>query len=237
MKLKPVYLNAPILIAQTQLNSAEELSSLDNSKIKHNCRSWTERRLDRKYTFDLAKKTVQDYIKNGTILEGTAEDKEADSICDRVTDAGLPIVGLVGFSQGAAFGAAMVDKFEELYNEPPLQWAIIFSGYMFDTQLMPEHKYLYSTDGGLLLKPTRMLHVIGELDTVVSEDRSMQLYEVYEKISTVLKHPGGHFVPHSRPFVEQVTNWINTEEAPVDRVKEENSGLDSLLDMMKDFGG
>lgn len=214
-------------------------TSSTDSEGEHNFRSWTERRPDAKFTFDLAKQTVEDYVKNGTIVEGTKDDEDANLILDKEADAKLPIVGLIGFSQGASFGGAMIDRFEELYNIPPLKWAVLFSGFLFNYILMPEHKYLYSTDKGVSSKPTRILHVIGELDTVVSEERSMQLFNQYEEISTLLKHPGGHFVPNSRPFVEKVANWIVTEkEEPKEEKKaEEKSDLDSLLDLMKNFGG
>lgn len=244
LKLKPVYLNAPNLIAQTQLQSSEDLFKLaqtSNSEDdgEHNFRSWTERQPDAKFTFDLAKKTVDEYIKNGTIIEGTKDDEEANLILDKDADATLPIVGLIGFSQGASFGGAMIDKFQELYDVPPLKWAVLFSGFLFNYHLMPEHKRLYSTDKGISSKPTRILHVLGELDTVVSEERSMQLYHQYEEISTLLKHPGGHFVPNNRPFVEKVCNWIVTEkeETKEEKKPEEKSDLDSLLDLMKNFGG
>lgn len=242
MKLKPVYLNAPLLIEQSQLDAAEEILKITNltgSKEEHNYRSWAERRPDLKYTFGHAKETVSDYIKNGTIIVGTTEDEAANLILDKETDLKLPIVGLVGFSQGAAFSAAMVDKFEELYGVPPLQWAILYSGYMFDIRAMPEHAYLFSKDRGISSKSTRLLHVLGELDTVVSEERSMQLFDYVPEVSTMLKHPGGHFVPNSRPFVEKVANWIVAKEEPPKKEerKDEKSDLDSLLDMMKGFGG
>lgn len=244
LNLKPIYLNAPTLIAQTQLESSDELFEIAKlSEADHNCRTWSERRLDAKFSFDKAKETVDEYIKTGFIHPGSEEDIEANLLADKEEDPSIPIVGLVGFSQGAAFSAAMVDKFQDLFDIPPLQWAIIYSGFMFDIKAMPEHKYLYSTDKGLSSKPTRLLHVIGELDTVVSEDRSIRLYEQYEEISTCLKHPGGHFVPNSRPFVEKVANWIVSREKSVEVVEDlaeestKKSELDSLLDMMKGFGG
>lgn len=242
MKLKPVYLNAPLLIEQSQLDTAEEILKISNlvgSTDEHNYRSWCERRPDLTYTFGYAKETVRDYIKNGTIVDGNAEDDAANLILDKEADRELPIVGLVGFSQGAAFSAAMVDKFQDLFEMPPLQWAILYSGYMFDIRAMPEHAYLFSADRGISSKPTRLLHVLGELDTVVSEERSMQLFDHLPEISTLLKHPGGHFVPNSRPFVEKVANWINSKEKPQvkEERKDEKSDLDSLLAMMKGFGG
>ncbi|WPK27359.1 hypothetical protein PUMCH_004745 [Australozyma saopauloensis] len=244
MKLKPIYLNGPTVVSPAHLHSQDEifsLSDLSSSDSDNNCRSWCEQRSDAKYSFEFAKDTVKNYIENGIILEGSAEDKEANLIADFEVDKDLPIVGLVGFSQGAAFSAAMVDKFEEHFGVPRVKWAILYSGYMFDIIRMPEHKKLFSTDKGLSSNPTRMLHVLGELDTVVSEERSMQLFDFHEEISTMLRHPGGHFVPNSRPFVEKVCNWIVTEnepqQKPEEKVKDEKSDLDSLLDMMKGFGG
>lgn len=242
MKLKPIYLNAPALILQTQFGSSDELFTLSrlysSQTEQHNSRSWSDRRSDATFTFDLAKNTVSDYIKDGTIIEGTPEDEAANLIADKEIDANIPIVGLVGFSQGAAFGAAMVDKFDTLFEVPKLQWAILCSGYMFDIVKMPQHKYLFSTDKGLSSRPTRMLHVMGELDTVVGEERSMQLFKLYEKNSTILKHPGGHFVPNSRSFVEKVTNWIISPEeiSKNEEAQEQKSNLDDLLDMMIKFG-
>lgn len=120
-----------------------------------------------------------------------------------------PFDGLIGFSQGAGFGGYLLTNFNELLNltkqeQPDFQFFISYSGFKLD-----DIKYQEAYTRSPISIPS--LHVQGELDTVVSEIRVMSLFNACEGGKrTLLKHPGGHFVPNSKHFTVQVCNWIQT---------------------------
>ncbi|GMM38761.1 putative serine hydrolase [Saccharomycopsis crataegensis] len=114
-----------------------------------------------------------------------------------------PFDGILGFSQGAAFAQLITNNMESLGNTKPVKFAVYFSGYV--TKNLPvNEKYLANK----IEIPT--LHVMGEQDTVVGNDRSMEFVEKYTKpgTATVFKHPGGHYVPNQKPVVKQWTEWV-----------------------------
>ncbi|GEQ68151.1 hypothetical protein JCM33374_g1818 [Metschnikowia sp. JCM 33374] len=141
-----------------------------------------------------------------------------------------PIVGIIGFSQGACLGGALVEKFEATFGVP-LKFAILYSGFKLDTKLMPEYSSFYTNDDGESTK-TRLLHVIGELDTIVGDDRAYTLYDISKKNSHVLKHPGGHFVPNSKLMVNQVTNWIQSLDMEEKKPQDTDKGIEWELDQL-----
>ena len=73
--------------------------------------------------------TIKNYIQKGEIIadndlkveEETEEEKK------------LPIVGILGFSQGAAFGGVVAHKFHELFETDPLKFVVLYSGFKLDT--------------------------------------------------------------------------------------------------------
>lgn len=135
-----------------------------------------------------------------------------------------PFAGVVGFSQGAtmasilagmleverpaAFTAAEAKgsmKFPESFlKEPgsaelihaPFQFGVLYSG--FAASAHPLYQAFYTPR-----LATPMCHFIGSVDTVVSEERSLQLVEVCAGgkggegggVPRLVYHPGGHFVP------------------------------------------
>jgi fermentation-respiration switch protein FrsA (DUF1100 family) len=131
-----------------------------------------------------------------------------------------PFDGVLGFSQGGALAAMVASLLDELYDarersfaenvqtgkgmpfpksfakegggrvHPPLKFAVSYSGFasMFD-----EHKAFYNPK-----ITTPMLHIIGSLDTVVVESRSLSLVDASGGPKRVVYHPGGHFVPASQ---------------------------------------
>lgn len=134
-----------------------------------------------------------------------------------------PFDGVIGFSQGAGFGGFLVNNFNELLNltkeqQPDLKFFISFSGFRLEPK---EYQHHYDNNKNFI--PS--LHIKGELDAVVSEERVNRLYETWpEDKRSILVHPGSHFVPNSKPFVSQVCNWIQA----VTRVeKEHNKNGDS----------
>ncbi|KAK5111875.1 hypothetical protein LTR62_004607 [Meristemomyces frigidus] len=149
-----------------------------------------------------------------------------------------PFDGVLGFSQGgaaagmvaslleprrrAAFEAAQKkggmrypDSFvqdsgfiEELVH-PALKFAVSYSGFGASTHDLYQAFY----------EPriaTPMLHVIGTVDTVVSEERSLRLVEACVDgrgkeggVQRVVYHPGGHFLPSSgKVYVAALVGFV-----------------------------
>ncbi|CAD6449088.1 aab153fe-8683-457f-a660-5a94b05e8ff2 [Sclerotinia trifoliorum] len=148
-------------------------------------------------------------------------EKGLQVIASTIQEAG-GIDGVIGFSQGACaayFVASLLEMnresafalqcvknpsealpypasfttLKQQLRQPPLKFCILYSGF-------------YAPYGGYeaFYNPplkTRVLHVIGSLDTVVEEHRSMALVEASEEGSReVCFHPGGHFVPMGKEF-------------------------------------
>ncbi|ODQ80787.1 hypothetical protein BABINDRAFT_160999 [Babjeviella inositovora NRRL Y-12698] len=147
-----------------------------------------------------------------------------------------PFVGIMGFSQGAGFAGVVANKLAEFSTQTDaLKFAILYSGF----RLKPARYQKYYEPK--LALPT--LHVWGELDTVVEEDRSRGLWDVCEDSSrTLLKHPGGHFVPNSKMVVSQVVGWSLNVVAPnayADKMeqKPEKRGDDFSQDLLDAIDG
>lgn len=202
LQFEPVFLDGPVVLTPAQL--------LDfTTKVEKDAvfRAWWTKNADNTYDIEPAIDSVRTFLKkNG------------------------PIVGLVGFSQGACFGGALVHTFNELFGQP-LEFAVLYLGFKIDTRAMPNYDKLYTLDNGASTK-TRLLHVVGELDTVIGEDRAYTFYDTTRKNLHLLKHPGGHFVPNSKPMVEQVASWIAGTES-----KQKLPELDDIMAMMDHLGG
>lgn len=138
-----------------------------------------------------------------------------------------PFDGVIGFSQGgaaagmvaalleegrrAAFEAAQAkggmrypdsfthdSGFIEEAVQGPLKFAVSYSGFGASTNAM--YQAFYEP-----LIETPMMHFLGSLDTVVSEERSLRLVEACRSgkgrdggVQRVVYHPGGHFLPSSQ---------------------------------------
>lgn len=149
-----------------------------------------------------------------------------------------PFDGALGFSQGGA-AAGMVaallgdgrrESFEKQqakggmrypdqftndtgYMEeaihPPLKFAVSYSGFGASTH--PLYRGFYEPK-----IQTPMLHFIGTVDTVVSEERSLRLVEACVDakgkeggVPRVIYHPGGHFLPSSgKQYVAALAAFI-----------------------------
>lgn len=233
-----VYLNGPFKLMPAQLPFSDWASRFGAVEAQDdeeaNYRGWWTKDGKEKYEIETAIAAVKDYIDNGTIVEGSAEDARV-ALPD--TGNSLPIVGVIGFSQGAALASALVDLCEELLGVQ-LKFAVLYSGFKIDTKALPQYADKYTADGG---KSTdaKLLHVIGELDTVVGEDRAFSFYDITKLNSELLKHPGGHFVPNSKLMVERVTNWIQSVDADADEkpVEQPEDTVDDLLAMIDKLGG
>ncbi|KAK9462401.1 serine hydrolase FSH [Lipomyces oligophaga] len=111
-----------------------------------------------------------------------------------------PFDGVIGFSQGAALSGMLCNKLMSLCPEHPrLKFGVFYSGFR---STLPQHEELYPIY-------TSSLHVLGSLDTVVSEERSVALFDACDPATrTVYTHPGGHFVPNSKDSLNVVVGWI-----------------------------
>lgn len=242
LKYKSVYLNGPYKLTPAQLPSNDALSKF-NSVVPEdeedtNLRAWWIKKDYYKDAVEisLAVDTIKDYINNGKIIPD--DDSTEDEKANDDDDSNIPIVGIIGFSQGAALGGLLAHDFKDIFGIE-LKFAVLYSGFKIDTSkesASSQYDKYYTQDGGQS-DNFKLLHVYGELDTVVSEERSVSLYNHSKTNSDILKHPGGHFVPNSKLLIDQVTNWIlHTEiEQQPEQPKEEDS-LDDLMDMMDNLG-
>jgi hypothetical protein len=162
-------------------------------------------------------------------------EKGLEVIANTIREVG-GIDGVVGFSQGAAAAAMVASLLEEgrqeafashekdggvpyptsfvedgkVINEP-LKFAVIYSGFR-----APHERYnaFYTPK----IK-TQTLHVIGTLDTLVSETMSQSLVDVCED-PKIVTHPGGHFVPIGREMAGALVGFV--KEVCKDPVVEES---------------
>lgn len=160
---------------------------------------------------------------DGTIVyKGMEEGLAAVAKC--INEEG-PFDGVIGFSQGAAAagivasllegehrlrgfeevekkgGMNFPDSFREKdgFVQTPMKFAVVYSGFR-----APGEMY----DGFYIPKiTTRVLHFIGQLDTVVEEERSRVLVASCEE-ERVVVHPGGHFLPSQRPWLDACVGFV-----------------------------
>lgn len=116
-----------------------------------------------------------------------------------------PFDGLIGFSQGAALAAALCQNITELVSDhPKFKACVIFSGFKLAA---PQYQRFYDSK---ITTPT--LHIMGTMDTILSEERCMELYDCCDEARRCLyKHPGGHFVPSQKPVLDAVKAFIQRQ--------------------------
>jgi predicted esterase len=127
------------------------------------------------------------------------------------------IDGVCGFSQGGMMAAIVAAAMESERPVPegqdadwarelrdandgrPLKFAVSYSGFFGPVDRL---KWCYDPK---IKTPT--LQILGSLDTVVEESRSMALVDRSED-PLVVTHPGGHYVPISKEWVMPVAGFI-----------------------------
>jgi len=139
-----------------------------------------------------------------------------------------PFDGVVGFSQGAALAAILAAVLEKgrkrpeefTTSHPPLKFAVCYSGFR-----APEvYKEWYEP-----MIETKLLHIIGSLDTVVDEERSLALAKAcVDGDKRTVYHPGGHYLPAQKPLVNALIGFIL--QCVKEENKEENLDLDAMLE-------
>lgn len=158
-------------------------------------------------------------------------EKGLDSVAECIRQEG-PFDGVIGFSQGAAAAAMVASLLEgdgrreafgkaengggvpylrsylqegeegvDGFVQGPLKFAVSYSGFR-----APGKKYAGFYEPKI---KTPLLHVLGQVDVVVDEVRGRQLVAVTEGgEERVVVHPGGHFVPSQKPWLDAVVRFI-----------------------------
>lgn len=146
---------------------------------------------------------------------------------ENITAKGKKLVGIIGFSQGACFTSVLIEYYSHLDILENLKFGIMFSGFH-----LPEESILKESVNKVIETKNReeslkSLHVMGTLDTVVEDSKTLGLFEHYEKKhgsenTELLKHLGGHYVPNNKAFLLKVATWIENSSATNSEVKTEN---------------
>ncbi|KAJ9328291.1 hypothetical protein DTO027B5_1786 [Paecilomyces variotii] len=132
------------------------------------------------------------------------------------TDAKIASEGM-GLQENVA-GIPFPESFvSENVAHPPLKFALCYSGFRAPG---PRYRGFYERPA----IQTPVLHVLGSLDSVVDEGRSRSLIEACagepEKEGKVVWHPGGHFLPSQRTYLDAAVLFIRkslegqTEKGP-----------------------
>ena len=137
-----------------------------------------------------------------------------------------PFDGVIGFSQGACFAALLASLLEgqsrkeafakaqarsslaisypfsfEKLQHPPLKFCIPYSGFV-----APGERYTAFYEPRI---QTPVCSFIGSLDTLVDEARTQALADACgSSKSQVVTHPGGHFVPSGKPYLDAAASFI-----------------------------
>ncbi|EEP75663.1 predicted protein [Uncinocarpus reesii 1704] len=105
---------------------------------------------------------------------------------------------------GTVSGIPFPKSFAEL-DHAPFKFAICYSGFR-----APGARYRAFYERPAISTP--ILHVLGSLDAIVDEGRSRFLIESCvgdpEKEGKVIWHPGGHFLPCQRPYLDGAVKFI-----------------------------
>ena len=108
-----------------------------------------------------------------------------------------PIVGILGFSQGARFCHLLAILHQQHPNQwlPHLKFSILVAGY--DKPLPPELRPYCQSSNSVLQNQTLelpSLHIWGSKDPLITQDEFDGLVASYKDSETYI-HPGKHFVP------------------------------------------
>ncbi|RZF43537.1 hypothetical protein LSTR_LSTR013061 [Laodelphax striatellus] len=112
-----------------------------------------------------------------------------------------PFDGILGFSQGAAFTAIICALLTKKALNFELKFVIIVAGFK---SLYDDHAELYHQKINI---PS--LHVIGESDEVISQERSRELIPIFTD-AKILLHSGGHYVPANNVIKKDYIEFLET---------------------------
>ncbi|PWY82220.1 FSH1-domain-containing protein [Aspergillus heteromorphus CBS 117.55] len=116
-----------------------------------------------------------------------------------------PAVACQGSEFSGVPGFQVPEVWDEVWRvQPALKFAVCYSGFR-----APGPRYRGFYEPGVR---TPVLHVLGTLDAVVEEARSRALVEAClgsgDDDGRVVFHPGGHFVPSQRPYLDAVVGFV-----------------------------
>ncbi|KAG7389405.1 Family of serine hydrolases 3 [Phytophthora boehmeriae] len=99
-----------------------------------------------------------------------------------------PFDGIFGFSQGGSMASMIMQRQLSTVDSPfSFRFAIFVSaGAIGDPKYISDQKVDLPS-----------LHIIGETDAVVGNDRSRKLMDIFVN-PTLLMHPGGHYIPTNK---------------------------------------
>lgn len=108
---------------------------------------------------------------------------------------------------GLPFPTSFLDGDAGMMVQAPLRFCVVYSGFR-----APGASYKGFYEPGIEM---RSLHFMGQLDTVVSEERSRALVGCFvgggdadRGVGKVVVHPGGHFLPSQRPWLDAVAGFL-----------------------------
>lgn len=158
-----------------------------------------------------------------------------------------PFDGVVGFSQGAAMAAMVASLLEgetrkgafraaqarlklavsypasfANLDHPPLKFCVSYAGFR-----APGDRYTALYEPSIR---TPMCHFIGSLDTVVEEARTDSLIDAAggPQKTTVVVHPGGHFVPNNRQYLDTVVGFIKAKATHSDGAGKKEESVEDM---------
>lgn len=134
-------------------------------------------------------------------------------------------VDLSGSTEKDVASIAFPGSFEGVQH-PPLKFALCYSGFRAPG---PRYRAFYESPA----IQTPVLHVLGSLDAVVDDSRSRALIEACagdpEKEGKIVWHPGGHFLPSQRPFLDAAVKFIQERLGnQEDKGKEEEEDVNNM---------
>ena len=152
----------------------------------------------------------------------------------KVLESEGPFDGVIGFSQGAAMATMVAsllegesrkqafaraqeqsslaipfpESFEKL-DHPPLKFCAAYSGFR-----SPGERYTGFYENPHIQTP--VCHFIGSLDSVVEEARTQALVDAAggANKTQVVVHPGGHFVPSGKQYLDTIAAFIRETTSP-----------------------
>ncbi|KAH6629977.1 serine hydrolase FSH [Chaetomium sp. MPI-SDFR-AT-0129] len=161
--------------------------------------------------------------KGMAVVAEVLERARLDAACEEGNDSG-GIEGVIGFSQGGCMAALLAAALERPHSpfggsklaahegwvkavqtahgggqDKPLKFAVVCGGFRAAPR---DLQRLYAPK-----VKTPVMHCIGTVDTVVAEDRSMELVRQCEE-EVVYLHPGAHFVPIDKAFTMTLAGFI-----------------------------
>ncbi|OOF98608.1 hypothetical protein ASPCADRAFT_504240 [Aspergillus carbonarius ITEM 5010] len=133
-----------------------------------------------------------------SLLEPGREESVSRFLDPKVACAGTEFEDVAGFEVPGVW-------WEEVRKvQPELKFAVCYSGFRAPG---PRYRGFYEP-----AVRTPVLHVLGSLDAVVEEGRSRALIEACEEEGKAkgraVVHPGGHFVPAQRPYLDAVVGFV-----------------------------